>query len=169
VNCTPVTANKVICPGAFVNMLAFLGWNPGNTTRTFHMNELIASFSIDRVGKAGAKFDPDKTKWFQQQYLRNTPNEELARTVTKRTGHDARPQLSNTSMCNLMKERATFVKDMLWKAITSSTRPTSYDEQTISKKWKEGYADLMREWKNQLALLTTLPPINIEASFKAIP
>ena len=63
---------------AFINMLSFLGWNPGTTKEIFSMNELIDAFSLDRVGKAGAKFDFDKTKWFNQQYLRAKSKENLA-------------------------------------------------------------------------------------------
>ena len=55
---------------AFINMLAFLGWNPGTSKELFSIDELIQSFSLKRVGKAGSKFDFDKTKWFNQQYLR---------------------------------------------------------------------------------------------------
>ena len=69
-------------PEAFNNMLAFLGWNPGTTQELFTMKELISSFSLDRVGKAGAKFDFDKTKWFNQQYLRGQSSDDLARELT---------------------------------------------------------------------------------------
>ena len=63
-------------------MLAFLGWNPGTTQELFTMKELISSFSLDRVGKAGAKFDFDKTKWFNQQYLRGRNGDDLAKELT---------------------------------------------------------------------------------------
>ena len=63
---------------AFINMLAFLGWNPGDSREIFSLPELIDAFSLERVGKSGAKFDPDKTKWFNQQYLRSKSNTELA-------------------------------------------------------------------------------------------
>jgi len=65
-------------PDAFVNMLAMLGWNPGTTQEIFSMEELIQAFSLERVHKAGAKFDPEKTKWFNQQYLRKKSDAELA-------------------------------------------------------------------------------------------
>ena len=68
-------------PEAFNNMLAFLGWNPGTTQELFSMKELIKAFSLDRVGKAGAKFDFDKTKWFNQQYLRNQTGDDLAKQL----------------------------------------------------------------------------------------
>ena len=65
-------------PDAFINMLAFLGWNPGTTQEIFSLEQLIEAFTLERVSKAGAKFDPEKTKWFQQQYLRAKANKTLA-------------------------------------------------------------------------------------------
>src|SRR5210317_839030 len=73
---------------AFINMLAFLGWNPGTNQEIFSLDELVAAFSLDRVAKAGAKFDPDKTRWYQQQYLRNKSNEELARLLSQKLNND---------------------------------------------------------------------------------
>src|SRR5205085_1864652 len=66
-------------PEAFVNMLALLGWNPGTEQEIFSMEELIQSFSFEHIHKAGARFDPEKTKWFNQQYLHKKSDEELAR------------------------------------------------------------------------------------------
>ena len=155
-------------PGAFVNMLAFLGWNPGTTQELFSLEELVASFSIERVGKAGAKFDPDKTKWFQQQYLRKTANSELAELLKKEE-----PSVENkgadylASVCELMKERATFVKDIYEEGMYFFNIPTEYDDQTIQKKWKEGTHTLMTEWKNELGTLTQFDADTIEESFKA--
>src|SRR6202008_3401806 len=65
-------------PEAFINMLALLGWNPGNTQELFTKDELVQLFSLERVNKAGAKFDPEKTKWFNQQYLRKKTDKESA-------------------------------------------------------------------------------------------
>ena len=72
-------------PEAFINMLAFLGWNPGTTQEIFSLEELTEAFSLERVAKAGAKFDPDKTKWFQQNYLRAQSNKDLAIALGKLT------------------------------------------------------------------------------------
>ena len=69
--------------GAFINMLAFLGWNPVTTQELFSLDELVEAFTLDRVAKAGAKFDPDKTKWFQQQYLRKHDNKDLAKQLAE--------------------------------------------------------------------------------------
>ncbi|MFM8242469.1 MAG: glutamate--tRNA ligase, partial [Crocinitomicaceae bacterium] len=99
-------------PGAFINMLAFLGWNPGTTQEIFSLEELAEVFTLERVSKAGAKFDPDKTRWFQQQYLRQQSNSELVDALnTLCEGKYSKEQLA--VICELMKERATFVADML--------------------------------------------------------
>ena len=68
-------------PEAFINMLAFLGWNPGTSKEMYLLDELIQDFSLERVGKSGAKFDPEKTKWFQQQYLRSTSIDRIKRRL----------------------------------------------------------------------------------------
>ena len=75
-------------PEAFINMLAMLGWNPGTTQEIFSLEELVEAFSFERVHKAGAKFDPEKTKWFNQQYIKKTSNEELANIIWKRIEND---------------------------------------------------------------------------------
>jgi glutamyl-tRNA synthetase len=152
--------------GSFINMLAFLGWNPGTTQEIFNMTELIDAFTLDRVGKAGAKFDPDKTKWFQQQYLKAASDVELAALLKKEfnlTAHDDKI----VEFCHLMKERATFVKDMMTEGAYLFDRPAVYDEQTVSKKWKPESAALMAEWKERLADLPVFHAADVETIFKA--
>lgn len=151
---------------AFINMLAFLGWNPGTQQEIFSMDELIQAFTLDRVGKAGAKFDPEKTKWFQQQYLKNTPEKELAQLLKKEfelTESNERLE----AFCKLMKERATFVRDMMNEGAYLIHKPTSYDEQTVSKKWKENSKELMIEWKSKLESISSFDATTIETAFKA--
>lgn len=150
--------------GAFINMLAFLGWNPGTTQEIFNLPELIEVFSLDRVSKAGAKFDADKTRWFQQQYLRNTPNDllvdELKAVCPEGFSHD---YLSR--VCELMKERATFVKDMVIEGDYLFIDPTEYDKQTIQKKWKETSASIMADWMTRLNSLSEFTAKEIEIAF----
>ena len=103
-------------PDAFINMLALLGWNPGTTQEIFSMEELIQAFSLEKVGKSGSKFDPEKTRWFNAQYLRNKSNEELAAFVKPLVAEKgfAIPSDSFLSQyCGLMKERAVFINDLL--------------------------------------------------------
>ncbi len=151
---------------SFINMLAFLGWNPGTTQEIFSMDELIQAFTLDRVGKAGAKFDPEKTKWFQQQYLKNTSEKELARLLKQEFSlTDSEERLE--AFCRLMKERATFVKDMMTEGSYLINKPATYDEQTVSKKWKEDSAALMTEWKSKLEALSPFDAPTIETAFKS--
>ena len=152
-------------PGAFINMLAFLGWNPGTQQEIFSLDELSASFSLDRVSKAGAKFDPDKTKWFQQQYLRATPDLELAEMIQEKniSSLDKEPL---AEIAFLMKERATFLEDIVSEGHYLFGRPTTYDETLIQKKWNEQTKSLLKEWKTVLEDLINFNKEEIEESFK---
>lgn len=153
-------------PDAFVNMLAFLGWNPGTTQEIFSLEELVQAFSLDRVSKAGAKFDVDKTNWFQQQYLRAQSNDSLAAMLK-----EANPQLNFSdeylsAVCGLMKERATFVQDILAEGDYFFQEPEVFDEKTVEKKWKEDTAEMMTEWALILENIETFESGNIENEFK---
>ena len=126
-------------PDAFINMLAFLGWNPGSQQELFKMDELCKHFSLERVGKSGAKFDFDKTRWFNQQYLRAKPKEELSKdlqVILKQNGIELKDNFVE-KVCEQLKERATFVKDMWTEGKYYFVAPTSYDTKTIQKKWKK--------------------------------
>lgn len=153
-------------PDAFVNMLAFLGWNPGTTQEIFSLEELCESFTLERVSKSGAKFDPDKTKWFQQQYLRSKDNTLLATQLSQILNEDYAIERLEV-VCELMKERATFVQDIATEGAFLLGRPTSYDEKTTRKKWKEHAPALMQEWKDRLNGISNFNAVEIETSFKA--
>ena len=153
---------------AFINMLSFLGWNPGTTQEIFSMNELIHSFSLDRVGKAGAKFDFDKTKWFNQQYLRAKNKEDLADElqIILKENNIKMDDGFVASVCNQLKERATFVKDMWLEGGYYFVAPTTYDEKTIRKKWKEDTPRFLSELKIRLENISDFSSVNIEIEFK---
>ena len=153
-------------PDAFINMLAFLGWNPGTTQEIFSLEELTEAFSLERVAKAGAKFDPDKTKWFQQNYLRAQSNEDLAIALGKLT-NGSLPNEKLIQIASLMKERATFVQDMLSDGAYLITRPLNYDKETILKKWKSETFELICDWLAEIKTITEFTAENIEATFKA--
>ena len=120
---------------AFVNMLAFLGWNPGTEQEIFNLDELVQAFSLDRVGKSGAKFDPVKTKWYNEQFLRMKSNEELAALLKPLIKFDVEDEYL-AKVSELLKERAVFVSDMTEDDFYFQP-PSSFDEKTIKKKWKE--------------------------------
>ena len=153
-------------PDAFINMLAFLGWNPGTAQEIFSLEEFVEAFTLDRVSKAGAKFDPEKTKWFQQQYLRNKDDLSLAKIISNSTDLNL-SEKSLKTICALMKERATFPLDILNEGSYLFESPKNYDEKMISKKWKSNTTEIMENWKLTLAKLNTFDAETIESSFKA--
>ena len=156
-------------PEAFVNMLVFLGWNPGTPQELFSMDELCDVFSLERVGKSGAKYDFNKTKWFNQQYLRAKSKEELAQNLqmilqeNEIKANDAFVQ----AVCEQLKERATFVKDMWEEGKYYFVAPTSYDEKIIRKKWKEDTPRLLSELKNRIEAISDFNSENIEKEFRS--
>ena len=150
-------------------MLAFLGWNPGTPQEIFSMKELIDDFSLERVGKSGSKFDFDKTKWFNQQYLRAKSKEELStelQLILKEHGLEAEGNFVQ-EVCDQLKERSTFVKDMWEEGKYYFISPTSYDEKTISKKWKEDTPKYIMELKNKIEGISDFTSENIENEFKS--
>ena len=156
-------------PEAFINMLVFLGWNPGTPQELFSMEELCNIFSLERVGKSGAKFDFDKTRWFNQQYLRVKSKEDLAKDlqeILKQNGVDANEDFVG-EVCEQLKERATFVKDMWEEGKYYFVAPKSYDEKTIRKKWKEDTSNLLSEFKNRIEAISEFSSENIEIEFKS--
>ncbi|HAW20163.1 MAG TPA: hypothetical protein DCX14_08280 [Flavobacteriales bacterium] len=108
------------------------------------MDELIASFKLERVGKSGSKFDADKTRWYNQTYLRTKSNQELAELLKPTLVKESIPfeEEKLPGYVDLMKDRAFFVADMIEGAYLF-IRPTEYDEKLLGKKWKEGSADLV--------------------------
>jgi glutamyl-tRNA synthetase len=124
-------------PDAFVNMLALFGWHPEGEQEIFSMDELIEAFSIERIGKSGAKFDFEKAKWFNQQYIKHTPDEVLAEMILDFAPDNLKdfPKTYLTDVCRLMKERVTFLPDFWRDGYFFFTPPTTFDEKTIAKKW----------------------------------
>ena len=124
-------------PEAFVNMLALLGWNPGTEQELFTLDELINSFSLDRVIKSGAKFNPDKAKWFNQEYLRKrTPAqlaEEFAAILAEKVPGKEFSADYVEQLCALIKERAHFVADFWDICSYFFVAPSEYAEKDVNK------------------------------------
>jgi glutamyl-tRNA synthetase len=146
---------------AFLNMLALLGWNPGDERELFNLDQLSEAFSIERVGKSGSKFDPEKAKWFNHQYLIRKPNKELAllfQPILKEKNINAELEYV-TKVVALVKERASFVKDFWEQSSFFFVAPKQYDEKTIQKRWKgEAYRQMMELWE----LLSRVSEFTIE-------
>lgn len=142
---------------AVVNFLALLGWNPGNNEEIFSMEELIEKFDIARVNKAGARFDFDKAKWFNQQYLRNKPNSEIAEYLaSKMVSNSLADSGYLEKLAEMLKERAVFLSDFWEGAKIFLQSPTEYDEQLVAKKWNQnavkGLSALVELLKNTESL-----------------
>ncbi|MDX9904317.1 MAG: glutamate--tRNA ligase [Bacteroidales bacterium] len=140
-------------PEAFVNMLALLGWNPGTEQEIFSMEEMTAAFTIERVGKSGSRFDPDKAKWFNTKYFQMKSDEELAElfmpVVEERgfnPGHDMLIRI-----VSLVKERAGFVKELWHEADFFFVAPDSYDPEVVRKRWNADSPLQMRELRGVVA------------------
>ena len=153
---------------AFINMLSFLGWNPGTNQEIFSMKDLIDCFTLKRVGKAGAKFDFHKTRWFNQQYLRSKPKKELAKElllVLKE--HEVTAENSFVEIvCEQLKERATFIKDIWKEGKYYFFAPKTYEEKIIRKKWNKDTSYHILEFKVRLHELCDFSAENIEIEFK---
>ena len=124
-------------PEAAVNFLALLGWNPGTDQEIFSMDNLIQAFSIEKIGKSGARFDFDKARWFNQQYLSATPDAILAKKVgplIEAQGHTPTPSFLE-AFCGLMKERCVLLSDFWDNGRSFFEEVTVFDEKTIAKKW----------------------------------
>lgn len=151
-------------PEAFLNMLALLGWNDGTDKEIFSMEELCQAFSLERVHKAGSRFDPEKAKWFNHKYLINKPDSELAsqlKEILKRNGIFTDDNKIE-KVCGLMKERADFVKDIYKDSLFFFVTPEEYNEKDVKKYWKEESLPLMQELYNLLSNIEDFSFANTE-------
>ena len=142
-------------PEALINFLAFLGWNPGTEQELFSIDQLIASFSIERIGKSGAKFDIHKAQWFNGQYLRAKSNEELSHYLFESL---AKENISCTKekalkICSVMKERVTFPTDFWELGKFFFLPPVTYDQQVIAKKWNGEAVKVLNHFKSAVSSL----------------
>ena len=156
-------------PEAVTNMLAFLGWNPGTEQEFFKLNELVEAFEIDRVHKGGAKFDPEKTKWFQQHYMHEADDKVVAEKLEKII-EEKEIKVSSEyvlKVVTLMKERAVFVNDIWDQGYFFFLAPTSYDPKNAKKAWKDDTADLMQELIQVLEKQEDFKAENVQAEVKA--
>jgi len=126
-------------PEAFINMLALLGWNAGTDQELFTIDELIAHFSLERVVKSGARFDPEKAKWFNRHYLHRKDDRELAGLFKNQLAgkNIIADDDQLVKITGLIKDRCTFPAELWEHGFYFFEAPESYDEKTVSKKWKE--------------------------------
>ena len=156
-------------PDAFVNMLALLGWNPGTEQEIFSMDELVDAFSMERVGKSGSKFDPDKAKWFNHHYLSQLPDAEVGELLkgilTEKGLSFDQNYLINVA--GLVKERAVLIPDLWEQSYFFFVAPKTYDEKVKQKFWKPETPALLLDLIAFFKPLTDFSTGNLDESLKA--
>ncbi len=153
---------------AFINMLALLGWNPGTEQEIFSLETLAKEFSIERVSKSGAKFSPDKTKWFNQQYMMLAPLEKIT-TEFKKLNSEKLATFEDayiSKAVDAVRERAVFTKDLWDLASYYFENPTSYDAKASKKQWKETTPALMQAVLTVVQNIEEFKSETIEAQIK---
>ncbi|NLZ94252.1 MAG: glutamate--tRNA ligase, partial [Bacteroidales bacterium] len=132
-------------PKAVINFLALLGWNPGHDQEIMTMDEMIELFSFDKCSKSGAKFDYEKAKWFNHEYIQRTPDKELVyqlKPILEANNITASDEYTEKVVA-LVKERAYFIEDIWEQGSFFFETPTEYDAKTVKKRWKEDTPQLM--------------------------
>ncbi len=155
-------------PQAYINFLALLGWNPGDNREVFSMEELIHTFSVERIQKHGARYDFNKLNWFNQQYLRLQPDVELAKAVMpelQKRGLDFN-KIYVEEVCRLMKERWTLVSDFWNSSAFFFEIPTEYDEQVKAKKWNAETGQFMLTLAHTFEGMIDFEAAEVEAAFR---
>lgn len=150
-------------PEAVVNFLALLGWNPGNDQEVMSMDELIRRFDLTHCSKSGAKFDYEKGKWFNHQYIQKKPNREIAEMflpIVESHGVQADPAYVE-KVVGMMKDRVNFVKELWDVCAFFFVAPETYDEKTRKKRWK---ADSAAQLAELIEVLRVREPFDIEGT-----
>lgn len=140
-------------PEAFINMVALLGWTPAEDREILTLEEMAAEFDLQKVHKAGARFSKEKAEWFNHEYLKTKEDSEIL-TLLKNTVEIDLKKMSDAQLLKiiaLMKERATFIKDIYTESKFFFEAPTDYDEKAIKKAWNETAAGILKDFSDHLA------------------
>lgn len=153
-------------PEAVINFLALLGWNDGTEQEIFSLAELIEKFDLKRIHKSGAKFDPEKNKWFNHKYLQVKSDKSLANSFAlELEKREVSTTLDLEKIVSLVKERANFVTELWDLSDYFFVAPTSYDEKA-AKNWKEETPEIMKQVIDQLQNIADFSSLNIETLLK---
>ncbi|MCA6379022.1 MAG: glutamate--tRNA ligase [Cytophagales bacterium] len=150
-------------PEALINFLAFLGWNPGTEKEIFSMTELVEAFSLERIGKAGAKFDIQKAQWFNQHYLRSKSDKELADYLLASLTSEgiSCSHEKAEKICFALRERITFPRDLWEQGKIFFSAPTTFDQQIVAKKWN---LDAVRTLRGFIEEIKVTQPFSADAA-----
>ena len=156
-------------PAAVINFLAFLGWNPGTEQEIFSLEGLVEAFAIEKIGKSGARFDFDKARWFNQQYIMASSDEALAKLVRpllKDKGIEVEESLL-VAFCGLMKERVQLLTDFYDKGYYFFEPVKEYERKPVKKKWKPERVPVFQDYLNRLDAAETFEAEPLETMTKA--
>ncbi|WP_411766148.1 glutamate--tRNA ligase [Winogradskyella sp. A3E31] len=154
-------------PEAVVNFLAFLGWNPGTEQELFSLEELISEFDLSKVNKAGARFDPDKTKWFNHHYMQQQLDLDLAEAFKEKHNELSEIDVNFVALVvGLIKERATFINDFWELSHFFFVSPSKYDEKAFKKAIKDDTVSVLREVKAIVTRIEEFTVNNLQAQIK---
>jgi len=162
---------KGFLPEAFINLLAVLGWNDGSEKEIFSMEELIESFSIDRVHKSGAKFDFEKAKWFNHEWIKLLPVETYAatiKTILTEKNINITDKDYFTQVLELVKDRCVLLPDFYEQAGYFFKSPEQIDTASILPKWNESKTAFFKGYCDSLFSLPEWNVVAIENSFKEL-
>jgi glutamyl-tRNA synthetase len=155
-------------PDGVANMLALLGWHPSDNREIFSMSELVEAFTIEKISKNGAKFDIDKAKWFNHQYLMAKDNKAIAQEL--QAGIEAKSWNFDLEYCTkvvaLMKEKVSFAKEILTAGSFFFEKPTLFDEKVVQKKWNHTIASQLVDFAKEIENLTEFKAAELETTFK---
>lgn len=158
-------------PEAMLNMLAMLGWNDGTDQEIFTMEELISKFSLERIHKGGAKFDYEKGKWFNAEWIKRSSAEKLlpyVKHVLNRSGITSVEDSFLLTVIDMVKERCTLIPDFYEQSIFFFKAPDTYDHDAVKPKWNEEKVAFFRSLVEVLNQAYSLESAELEASFKAL-
>ncbi|MEO8933713.1 MAG: glutamate--tRNA ligase [Xanthomarina sp.] len=153
---------------AVINFLALLGWNPGTEQELFSLEELVHAFDLERVNKSGARFDPDKIKWFNHHYMQEQYNDDLAVQFKLLFPKELKEIDVNyiSMVINLIKERATFVSDFWDLGHYFFKTPKNLYEKVVKKAWKEDSSELMQELITVISSIEDFTVENLQTELK---
>jgi glutamyl-tRNA synthetase len=162
---------KGFLPEAFINLLALLGWNAGTEQELFTKEELIEKFSIDRVHSGGAKFDYEKAKWFNHEWIKKlgTDNNKFqVKAIFEANGITITDDAKFETILNLVADRCTLIPDFYTQAVFFFKTPEVLDTDAVKPKWNEDKKLFFTEWSNALTDLQNWDVLNLENNFKEL-
>jgi glutamyl-tRNA synthetase len=168
---TPGFRELGFLPEAFINLLAMLGWNDGTDNEIFTLDELIEKFSIERVNKAGAKFDFEKAKWFNAEWIKRSEAGSLkseVRKVLEDKGVVVTDDELLLKTIDLVKERCTLLHDFYHQLSYFFEQPKEYDLASVKPKWTDAKTEFYKEFITLIKNTNVWEPLDLETHFKAL-